>query len=450
MSKKYGRHVRGGAPEVKKFDMLRPGIPQDGVLSRIVYGGSTIRRVMHHGVIRKVRMEGVKPPYILLCNHNAFYDFYVMNSAIFPARGIFPAAVDDFIGREEILRHLGGLPKRKYTSDVSMLRSCKKALADGLIFGIYAEARYSLCGVTEVIPAAVAQLVKHQKVPVVTLTCRGHHIYDPFWGDHSLARKLQMPRVEADMTLAFTTEELKEADVEEIDAKLQALLYNDDFRWQHANHVRLAYKKRAEGLHKVLYQCPHCGREYRMRSKEDKIYCENCGKSWRLTEYGELKALTGKTEFRFPTDWYAWEREQVKKEVCSGNYRFVAPVHVNDLPNAKGFVRLGKGTLVHDMDGFHLHGTRDYNGLPFSMEIKAAGQYAVHVEYAYRFGQHQDCIDLNTLEDTWYVFPEGGDFSVTKVSLATEEIYNEIWRRREAAKKARKAKAENETQEGET
>ena len=450
MSKKYGRHVRGGAPEVKKFDMLRPGIPQDSVLSRIVYGGSTLRRVMHKGIINKVRMEGVKPPYILLCNHNAFYDFYVMNSAIYPARGIFPAAVDDFIGREEILRHLGGLPKRKYTADISMLRACKKALEDGLIFGIYAEARYSLCGVTEVIPDAVAQLVKHQKVPVVTLTCRGNHIYDPFWGDHSLARKVQVHNMTADMTLAFTPEELETTSAEEVGEKLRALLYNDDFRWQFANKVRNAYQKRAEGLDKVLYQCPHCGKEYRMRSKEDKIYCENCGKSWLLTEYGELRAATGETEFRFPTDWYAWEREQVKKEVLDGTYRFVAPVHVNDLPNAGGFVRLGKGTLVHDLNGFHLHGTRDYNGLPFSMEIKAAGQYAVHVEYAYRFGQHKDCIDLNTLEDTWYVFPEGNDFSVTKVSLATEEIYNEIWRKRNEAKQARKASTENEKPKGET
>ena len=130
MSNKYGRYVRGGAPEVKKFDMLRPGIAQDPVLAQLVYGGSTLRRVMHNGVINRVRMEGVKPPYILVCNHNAFYDFYVMSSAIYPARGVFPAAVDDFIGREEILRHLGGLPKRKYTSDISMLRSCKKALAE--------------------------------------------------------------------------------------------------------------------------------------------------------------------------------------------------------------------------------------------------------------------------------------------------------------------------------
>ena len=45
---------------------------------------------------------------------------------------------------------------------------------------------------------------------------------------------------------------------------------------------------------------------------------------------------------------------------------------------------MGRGTLVHDMTGFHLKGVRDYDGEPFEMNIDAAGQYAVHVEYNYR------------------------------------------------------------------
>ena len=116
--------------------------------------------------------------------------------------------------------------------------------------------------------------------------------------------------------------------------------------------------------------------------------------------------------------------------MLDGSYRFECDADVNDLPNAKGFVHMGRGRLVHDMTGFHLKGVRDYDGEPFAMDIDAAGQYAVHVEYAYRFGNHRDCIDLNTLEDTWYVFPENCLFSVTKISLATEEIFNEIWRQR--------------------
>ncbi len=431
MKSEYGKYVRGGAPATEKFDMDKAPVNQRVFLRPFVWGFSYIRRFICRGKVNKIGMDGIKPPFILLANHNAFYDFYIMSSALAPYNGIFPAAVDDYIGREKILRDLGTVPKRKYTADISILRQCRKILGEGGVFGIYPEARYSLCGVTEVIPDAVGQLLKHQKVPVVTLTCRGHHIYDPFWGNH---RHRILP-VRADMTLAFTPEELKKASVEEISNKIRELLYNDDFRWQSENRVKVTYKKRAEGLHKVLYQCPHCMTEYQTDSKNDTVFCKSCGKKWRLNYYGELEALEGETEFKFPTDWYKWERENVKKEVCDGNYYFESDVVVNDLPNSKGFVRMGKGRLIHDMNGFRLKGVRDYDGEPFEMNIDSAGQYAVHVEYSYRFGLFKDCIDLNTLEDTWYVFPENCDFSLTKISLATEEIFNEIWRRRNAEKK---------------
>ena len=123
-----------------------------------------------------------------------------------------------------------------------------------------------------------------------------------------------------------------------------------------------------------------------------------------------------------------------------GSYHFECDCHVNDLPNSKGFVRIGNGRFVHDMQGLHVHGKRDYDGKDFDMDIDAAGQYALHVEYNYRFGEYKDCIDLNTLTDTWYVFPDNCECSVTKISLATEEMYNEIWRKRNAERAEYKAK----------
>ncbi len=433
LSKEYGKYVRGGAPETEKFDMNKEPVKMRAYLLPAVWAYCNIRKWIHLGKIEKVRMEGVKPPYILLCNHNAFFDFYIMLAAIAPYRGIFPAAVDDYIGREHLLRVAGTVPKRKYTADISLLRNCRKALNENQIFGIYAEARYSLCGTTEVIPDAVGQLIKHQKVPVVVLNCKGHHLYDPFWGDH---KKRHVTGIRATLTQVLTPEEIKSNSVDEISKKIKDAMYNDDFRWQSENRIKVSYKKRAEGLHKVLYQCPHCMTEYKMNSKNDKIFCEHCGKSWTLNEYGELSADSGETEFKFAPDWYKWEREQVKKEVLDGTYHFECDCHVNDLPNSKGYVRLGNGRLVHDLSGFKLKGVRDYDGKPFEMNIDSAGQYAVHVEYNYRFGNYKDCIDLNTLEDTWYVFPENCEFSLTKISLATEEIFNEIWRKRNEEKAA--------------
>ena len=159
-----------------------------------------------------------------------------------------------------------------------------------------------------------------------------------------------------------------------------------------------------------------------MSSKGTRLFCESCGKSWTMSELGELSADEGETEFSHIPDWYEWERANVRGEVESGTYSSgILPVTVDTLPNAKKFIRLGEGTMVHDMNGFTVRGT-DVDGDHFEMIKPVPSLYSCHIEYEY-LGKHGDCVDLNTLEDTWYIYPHDCDFAVTKMALATEELY---------------------------
>ena len=152
------------------------------------------------------------------------------------------------------------------------------------------------------------------------------------------------------------------------------------------------------------------------------LRCDHCGKEWEMTELGELRALEGETEFAHIPDWYEWERANVRKEVEEGRYSTgELPVRVYSLPNAARFIHLGEGTLLHDMDGFKVRGT-DVDGDPMEMTLPVPSLYSCHIEYEY-LGKYGDCVDLNTLEDTWYIYPYECDFSVTKMALATEELY---------------------------
>ena len=120
--------------------------------------------------------------------------------------------------------------------------------------------------------------------------------------------------------------------------------------------------------------------------------------------------------------WYEWERANVRAEVKAGTYSTgELPVKVESLPNARGYIKLGSGTMVHDMNGFKVH-IKDLLGKEYSMEKSVASMYSCHIEYEYLF-KHGDCVDLNTLEDTWYTYPYDKPFSVTKMALATEELY---------------------------
>lgn len=412
-----------------RFDMSKPPVRTKWYLRPLTYILSAPDVFKHRTKITKTRTEGLKPPYLMLCNHNSFLDFKVLTKAIFPSRANYVVAIDGFIGREKLLRNVGCICKRKFTNDIVLVKQLKQVLKNGDIAVVYPEARYSLCGTTAVLPESLGKLCKVMKVPVVTFICHGNHVTSPFWNLHDRGIK----PTEAEMTLLFTPEELAGMSVEEINKKLVEAFQYDDYRWQKERGLRTKYKKRAEGLQKVLYQCPACKTEFRMETEGTKLRCKACGKTWVLSELNELTAEDGQTEFSHIPDWYEWERSNVRAEVEAGTYTSgELDVHVDSLPNAKGYVRLGNGKMVHDEKGFRVWGTDD-QGMAFSMEIPAAMQYSVHIEYEY-LGKYGDCVDLNTLQDTWYVYPHGNDFAVTKMALATEELYQKI--RREENKKA--------------
>lgn len=401
--------------EFKRFDMSKKPIRQRLWLLPVAWALSYPDVWKHHAKIERIGMEGLKPPYLLLCNHNSFYDFKVTTAAIFPHRSSNVVAIDGFIGREWLLRNVGCICKRKFTNDTILVRQLRRVAENGDIAVLYPEARYSLCGTNAVLPDSLGKLAKYLGIPVVTLIMHGHHIHSPFW---NLAERGN--RTEATLKQIVTAEEIKILSAQEINRRIGTEFTYDDFAWQKEKGIRINYPKRAEGLHKVLYQCPHCKTEYKMASSGDRLRCTACGKEWAMTELGELQAVSGPTEFSHIPDWYEWERAQVRREVKEGHYHFSAPVTVYSLPNAKGYIPLGEGTLIHDQNGFVLKGL--YNGEPYEVIKSVASQYSVHIEYEY-LGKYGDCVDLNTLTDTYYIYPKDCDFSVTKIALATEELY---------------------------
>ena len=403
----------------ERYDMSKPPVSCKWYLKPVAWLICFPGILKHRTRIEKIGMEGVKPPYLLLGNHNAFFDMNVSAAATFPAFGNYVVAIDGFIGRENLLRNIGCICKRKFTNDLTLVRHLKTVIGNGGIAALYPEARYSLCGTTAPLPEALGKLCKMLGVPVVTVICHGHHINHPFW---NTSHERGVKPTTATMRLLLSKDEVKSLSPSEINERLVKEFKYDDFKWQLDNRIRVDCPDRAEGLEKILYQCPCCKKEFKMQSKGARLRCSECGKSWLMSEYGTLEAEEGETEFTHIPDWYEWERENVKKEVEAGVYSSgILPVEVESLPNAKKYIKLGKGTLVHDMNGFRVH-IQGADGKEYTMEKPVPSMYSCHVEFRYLF-THGDCVDLNTLEDTWYTYPYDCDFSVTKMAIATEELY---------------------------
>ncbi len=410
----------------KRFDLNRKPTRQNFWLKLLIKTVAFFELKMHKTKITKINTENLKgKPYLLLCNHNAFFDFFVAATCVYPSRANYVVAIDGFttpigkkgfMSREWLMRPAGCICKRKFTNDMRLIRQLKCIMDKGDVAVVYPEARYSLCGTTAVLPDSLGKMCKILGYPVVTLICHGNHINAPFWNPKDRSFKHN----EAIFEQLLSTEDIKNLSAEEINARIRKNFEYDDFAWLRERGLKIDKKNRAEGLHKVLYQCPHCLTEFKMRSKEDTVYCEACNKQWKMDVFGVLRATEGETEFQFVPAWYEWERENVRKEIKEGTYSFSSPVHVMSLPNSKGYKNLGEGTMEHNMNGFRVKVTGPYG--TFEMDKPVSSLYSCHIEYDY-LGRYGDCVDLNTLEDTWYTFPECEDFSVTKMALATEELY---------------------------
>ncbi|QWC00340.1 hypothetical protein KHQ88_01870 [Mycoplasmatota bacterium] len=365
--------------------------------------------------IRKNGMDQLKGGYLLLCNHNSFFDFKIATKAVFPRRANYIVAVDGFINREKIMRNVGCIGKRKFVPDPSLIKQIKYSINElNSICMLYPEARYSLIGTTAILPESLGKMIKKFKFPVATLIAHGHHLHQPVWN----LRKHRV-KVEADMTYLLKPEEIERMSVKEINDKILCAFQYNDYEYQCKEKIKIKDIHRAENLHKPLYKCPHCLSEKHMKSKDTILYCDHCHQTYHLDEYSRLHNLNGQTKFSSIPEWFEWEREEVKKEIESGQYQIETKVYMDSLPNSSGFYRLGVGTLTHNMDGFVLKAVLDNTS--FLLKKPVLTKYGVHIEYDY-FGKG-DCVSLSTINDTYYLFPLDQKIPITKYHFAVEELY---------------------------
>ena len=380
------------------------------ILSKILLIGKKYR-------IEKVNMEGLKPPYMLLSNHQYFIDFEITAVATYPHRINNVVSIDGFYRRPWLLELIGAICTRKFTMDLHLVRSIRKVTKRGDVLCMYPEARYSPCGVQSYIPDALGLLIKRNRVPVVTVVHHGNYLHTPFW---NYRKKRKVPHHTV-LTQLLTVEQIDAMTPEEIMVALRKALTYDEYKYQKENGILIKEPYRAEGLHKVLYQCPHCMTESQMDSKGAELFCKSCGKTWFMEEDGSLTAKEGETEFSHIPDWFAWEREQVQKQVEAGTYVFEDEVDVYSLPRCWKFEHLGKGKLLHHPEtGFVLEG--EYNGETYRIQRTPMQTNSLHIEYDYCYIKPFDCVDISTENDSFYCYPTKPNV-VTKLAFATEILY---------------------------
>lgn len=417
----------------KRYNTAKYPIRQPLFFVGLIWLLSKIMLIGKKYKVDKINMEGLKPPYMVLSNHMYFVDFELAAMATFPHRVNNVVALDGFYRRPWLMELIGAIGTRKFTADLHLVKSIYKVLKRGDVLCMYPEARYSPCGITSYMPDSLGMLVKRCKVPVVAIVHHGNYLHSPFW---NFRKKRKVP-LYTTATKILTPEDIEKMSADEINAALRAALTYDDYAYQKENGILIKEKYRAEGLHKILYQCPHCLTESKMSSEGAEIFCTECGKRWTLGEDGTLSANDGETEFERVPDWFLWEREQVKAQIERGEYSFEDEVDVYSQPRCWKFDHLGKARVSHDSkNGFVLEG--EYNGEKYRVHRSPLDNNSLHIEYDWCYVLPFDCFDLSTENDSFFCYPKKQNV-ITKLGFATEIIYersmNEVLEARARAKR---------------
>lgn len=359
-------------------------------------------------------------PFFIIMNHSSFIDLEIVNRIFYPTPYNIVCTSDGLMGKYSLMRNIGCIPTKKFVTDAELIGDIYYALHHNKTSVLmFPEASYSFDGTATPLPSRLGLLFKKLNVPVVMVRTYGAFLRDPLYNGLQ-KRKVN---VSADVKVLFDAKSVCSLSVNEMDEILAREFSVDNFALQKENGVVVSESFRADGLHRILYKCPACGAEGKTEGKGERLRCLHCGKSYFMTEYGEMQAENGEnTEFSHIPDWYAWERDCVKAELVSGKYETDIPVKIGMIVDYKAMYEVGEGRLVHDRNGFVLTGCDG----KLRYRQKPSASYGLYADYFwYEIG---DVICIGNSDALYYCFPLDG-FPVAKARLAAEEAFK-LWRQK--------------------
>ena len=312
----------------------------------------------------KSALKGVKGPYLIVGNHTSPIDFLYFTAGVYPKPINFVVA-ENMIYRKvygAFIRSFGTIKKKQFTADFQCIKQIKKNIDAGTHVLLFPEGRVSIDGTTGYIAPSIGKLIKFLDCTVVAGVTHGGYTGGPKWG------KPRRTKVTLKLAPVLTKEEIKNMSAADIAAKITNSLRFDDNRNLVEEHRKISRcNKRAEGLEKILYKCPRCGAEFKNVTKGNVMKCEQCGNTVEYGRDGILHAIKGKT-FDYISDWYDFERQDLKEQVTDENFRIEGEValYVNNEKLNK-FVKDGEGTLSVSKDGIKYVGETGENK---SLEFK--------------------------------------------------------------------------------
>lgn len=308
-------------------------------------------------------------PILLLGSHTGNLDFLFALAALRKKR--FHAVVAAHFYRNKslawLLTLLRCIKKEQFRADVESIAKMRGVISIGESLLIYPEGEVNGTGRTSSAPRSIAKLAKLLKAPVYAVRTHGSYFTRTKW--NPIQRR---GKVETEIELVATSEELKQLDAEKLYQRIESKLYVDDYAWQKQRMIAFSGGKRAKGLEKLLYLCPRCGAESTTRTEYNDIFCTKCSNRGSMDEYGFLHAHDeGCIIPEIVADWVELERERLRADIAKPDFRLSAECslqyHLD--PRSTEHTDVGHGTVTLTRDAITYAGTAEGREVTYSFPI---------------------------------------------------------------------------------
>jgi 1-acyl-sn-glycerol-3-phosphate acyltransferase len=315
-----------------------------------------LKRRYRLSAVEESRVQGLKPPFIVVSNHVNFWDPFWINT--------FLAAPIQFVASDNLfrttlfglaMRLLGAIPKTKLMNDSQTIGHIFRVLGAGGVVGIFPEGSRSYDGRSEPAQFAVARLIRKMKLPVVSALIEGGYLARPRW-----ARSVRLGSVRLRYRLLFSGQDLAGRSDEDVYRTLSGALRFDEMAVQREKKVSFPTRRPAEYLERLLFMCPHCRSVATLVSRARRFSCTHCGYAVRVNDIGFLVPDGGPLYFDDPAEWNSWQLGAFRDYLESGNGAHLHKLQQDDAVVLRGYRayrlrRLARGRVRLFQDAVELH-----------------------------------------------------------------------------------------------
>ena len=334
--------------------------------------------------VRDEKLRQAEVPYVMLCNHESFFDFYYTHLLFHPKKPSI--LVSEYYCTRPVLkhfaRHTGMIPKKIFTPEMTVPLRIMRMLKKGYPVVIFPEGRLSPDGRSNPIVEEGAAFYKRLNADLVLIKLRGAYLAYPKWR----GKRYRTP-VSVTVEEVIKKDALREMTDEELNRKIAETLYGDASRELLCTYPQ---KDKARGLGTLLYRCCDCGAMYTMVGRGNALACTACGGCHTLNDQYHFTDAP----FTIP-GWYDRIKEMERAALDHLRLEAAVRTHIYAAPGKKD--RNEKGVCVLTPEAFTYRSeqiafsipTENLPGMAFSCGLEFEVYYEGELYFFYPEQQPQ-------------------------------------------------------------